>query len=705
MSSMTSIMGVAKTGLTAAQAAIAVTSENITNVNTAGYSRRTVSFAEAYVDDSVRGQVGSGVWANEVQRNFSQYIENQYYDQASLRDRWESLYTNLSNTESLFNESSGYGLSKTLSNFFKSWEDLVQSTDNASSRGNVIENSQTLISTLRELNEDIITQQQQAEAAIIQQVSEVNDLLKQISELNKKISNTLADTNALQDTRAQLVRELSGYMDINYIDNGRGDITITTQSGQALVDGFNYYSISYDAPQATADIKSTSSFDGQVYFSGSDNQEYTLEVVQGGSVTSGTGAALFRVSVDGGRTWLKDDDGNELHVSARNEDTAAEVGALSIWFGTSSDSDVAPTTNLSVGDKFCIVPTRALYWNENTSIKENITPYTDSSGVLDSSRLTGGTLSALCTYKNDYLGAYREKLDAVAETVVWEVNRLHSQGAGLENITDVYGTYSAKHDDMALGSNSAGLAFGDKLTAGSAFMYVYNSTTGLQITTGLQSNGGALDFGGGANFDPSVHTLEDVRDAINNTYGTYMTASIVNHQLTISANDGYSFNMGTDSTGLYAALGLNTYFTGSSCSDIGLNTAVTTDTDRLCAGHVNSAGQANQGDGTTATAISDLLDKKVTINTLREGTVSETLSSFYSGLVSQVGADTAQSKYKYTYTEALASDLDDQQQAISGVNIDEEMTNLIKYQHAYTAAAKLITTADEMMQVLLSLKS
>jgi len=85
--------------------------------------------------------------------------------------------------------------------------------------------------------------------------------------------------------------------------------------------------------------------------------------------------------------------------------------------------------------------------------------------------------------------------------------------------------------------------------------------------------------------------------------------------------------------------------------------------------------------------------------------VTETISSYYSGLVSDVGADTAQAKYKYQYTEALSSDLNDQQQAISGVNIDEEMTNLIKYQHAYTAAAKLITTADEMMQVLLSLKS
>lgn len=703
MSGLTSVMGIAKTGLSAAQAAIAVTGENIANVNTEGYSRRTVTFAEAYVVDGSVGQIGSGVWANEVQRHYSQYVENQYYDQATLRDRWETLYSNLSNTESLFNESSGYGLSDTLSEFFTAWKDLVQSTENASSRGSVIESSQTLISTLNNMNADLITQQREAEAAIIQQVSEVNDLLGQIATLNKQISNTTADVNSLLDSRSSLVRELAGYMDINYIDNGGGEVTITTQAGQPLVDGFNTYTISYDAPQATSDLKSTSTFDGQAYFSGSDNQEYTLEVVTAGTVTSGAGAATFRVSVDGGKTWLKDDDGNELHVAARNEDSAIEIGPLTIWFGTSTSSDTAPANPLTVGDTFSIVPTRALYWNENTSTKENITPFTNASGTMDTSRLTGGTLSALCTYKNDYLGAYREKLDAIASTVVWEVNRLHSQGAGLENISEINGTYSVRHDNVALGSNSSGLTYASKLTSGSAYMFIYNNSTGLEVT------GGALDFSGGLgtklNFNPETDSLEDVRDAVNNTYGTYLTASIVNHQLTITAKDGYSFNMGTDTTGLYAALGLNTYFTGSQCSDIGLNTAVTSDLDRLCAGHVNGAGEANDGDGTTATAISNLLTNKVSISTLRSGTVTETISSYYSGLVSDVGADTAQAKYKYQYTEALSSDLDDQQQAISGVNIDEEMTNLIKYQHAYTAAAKLITTADEMMQVLLSLKS
>ncbi len=702
MSGLTSVMGVAKSALLAAQNAISVTGENIANVDTTGYSRRTISFSEASVYDSSAGQIGSGVNTESVLRSFDQYVENQYNDQATLSSRWEALYTYLSNTESLFNESSGYGLSDTLESFFTSWDDLTQQPEDASSRNSVLTASQTLVSTLSQISSDLTTQQQQADLAIEQQVTEVNDLLKQIAKLNKEIATTSGDANNLLDSRSSAVRELATYMDIKYIDNGDGNCTITTGAGQTLVDGSVSFSISYDAPQSTMALTNGSPFDGGVYFAGSDTQEYTLEVVQGGDVSSGAGAAMFRVSVDGGTTWLKDADGNDKLFAARTQNTSTEVGELSIWFGSSTDSSAVPTTDLSKGDKFTITPMRALYWHSNTSTKENITPFTNASGTQDTSRLMGGTLSAMCSYKNDYLGAYKEQLDSIASTTAWEVNRIHSQGTGLTNLTEVNGTYSVKHDGMALGSNSSGLVYGSKLTSGSAFIYVYNNSTGLQ------ASGAALDFSGagtGANFDPSKDSLEDVAAAVNSTFGTYLTATIVNHKLSISAKDGYSFNLGTDTTGLYAALGLNTYFTGSTSTDLAVNTSITSNLDHLNAGHVDGAGQANSGDITSASAIAELASKKVSISTLRGGTVSETITGNYSGLVSKVGSDTAQSNYKYQYTSTLASDLNDQQQSVSGVNLDEEMTNLIKYQHAYTAAAKLITTADQMMQTLLSLKS
>lgn len=715
------ILDIGRTGLNAAQAGISVTSENIANVSTVGYSRRTVRFEEAYNIDYMPGQVGTGVWAAEIQRHFDQYVESQYYNQATMRDRWETLYNQLQGTESLFNESTGYGLSKSITNYFNSWQDLTQKPEDSGSRTEIVESAQTLISTLRQADADLILMQQQADLAISQQVGEVNALLQQLADLNTQIRvhNVPGSNNAnqLYDSRGTLVRKLAGYLDINYIDKGDGNITITTKAGQTLLDNEQVFSLSYDAPQATNALNGSSTFDdpvsgnadlgGAVYFQGTDNVEYTLEIVSNASTTmqvsNASVAATFRVSVDGGNTWLKNDDGTDQLFYARPQDTMVRVGNIDIWFGTKGDPSTAPTGVFTAGDRFNIVPKRGLYWNENTSAKENITPQTNASGVDDSRRLTGGTLTALFGFKDEYVGKYRERMDAMTESIVWEVNRIHSQGAGLEPLSEVLGTYSVVDDTRALGSGSSGLVFASKLTSGSSNMYFYNNSTGLLVS------GGSLDFdsatAGLQNFNPDLHSLNDVRDAINGTFGTFVTATVVNHKLSLTAKDGYSFAFGTDSAGLAAALGLNTFFTGSNCRDLGINDKITTDVNNLCAGHVNGAGEMNNGDITSATGIAELTSRKVDITTVREGTVSQTIVKYYDGLVGTVGSDTAQAKFNYAYKLTLAKDLDDRQQAISGVNLDEEMTSLIKYQHAYTAAAKLITTADQMLQTLLSLKS
>ncbi|MDP3426336.1 MAG: flagellar hook-associated protein FlgK, partial [Humidesulfovibrio sp.] len=226
-----SILDVARSGLFAAQAAISVTGENIANVSTEGYSRRTVRFEEAYNIDYRPGQVGTGVWAAEIERHFDQYVETQYYAQASMRDRWDALYTQLQGAESLFNESQGYGLSSSLSTFFDNWEDLTQRSEDAGSRSQVIESAQTLVSTLSQADSDLLLMQQKVDTAITQEVASVNKLLKQIADLNTqiKIHDVPGSNNANQfyDQRGLLVRDLAQLVDINYIDKGSGNITIT----------------------------------------------------------------------------------------------------------------------------------------------------------------------------------------------------------------------------------------------------------------------------------------------------------------------------------------------------------------------------------------------------------------------------------------------------------------------------------------------
>ncbi len=140
-----------------------------------------------------------------------------------------------------------------------------------------------------------------------------------------------------------------------------------------------------------------------------------------------------------------------------------------------------------------------------------------------------------------------DKLDGFAKSFVWEVNRLHSQGAGAQNHVNMVGTYAVDSTLAPLGSNSSGLVWADRLQQGNMQMFFYDSSTG-ELASGASF--GPLDFGGGAMFDPSVHSLEDVADAVNNTWGTYVTADIVNNRLRLTAENGYEYAFGTDTAGL-----------------------------------------------------------------------------------------------------------------------------------------------------------
>lgn len=704
-----SILDMGRWALFAAQAQLQVTGENIANVNTPGYSRRSVLLEEGLSIDYRPGQMGTGVKAVEVLRHFDNWIEEQYLDQNSVRARWEALYGNLQSVESLVNESQGYGLSQSLSEYFTAWNDLTQRPEDYGSRTAILDNAATLCSNLGTIDGNLDLMQQRIDELITQDVYNANVLMANIADLNKQITIHQVDgannANSLYDQRATLIRELSGIIDINVIDRGKGELTITTKSGQTLVDRDEHFALNYGAPRTLEELDLSSNFDGEVYYSGTDFYEYTIEVVQGGYVSnaSGPSTAMFRVSLDGGKTWLRDEDGNDKLYYARAESSMVQCEDLGIYFGTESDSRVAPATQLTAGDRFLIIPQKGLYWVENTSHQELITPQMDFAGQADSARCTEGTLAAYFNFRDSFVGMYRDKLDTFAETLIWEVNRRHSQGMGLTTFDSLQGTYGVEATDRALGSASSGLHWFDKLQSGSSMFYVYDTDTGLLVS------GAALDFDGvpgGAQggFDPAIHSLEDVRDAVNNSFGAYVTAGIVNNRLVIDADSGYEFGFGTDSTGLWAALGINTFFDGTGSGDISINSTVAQNLDYLAAGHINGAGEFNEGDNAIAMAIADLEDVSVEIYTVQEGYSNQTLLEYYNGLVGNVGADTAVAGFSYDYTDTLATDLNDRQQEIAGVNLDEEMSNLIRFQHSYTAAAKLITTADQMLQTVLSLK-
>jgi len=507
-----------------------------------------------------------------------------------------------------------------------------------------------------------------------------------------------------------------------------------------LVDDVSgYFALEVQGPKAEthlAQLKGNpaqlSQYTGKVNFSGTDAYEYTLEIVDGGDA-GGSPPPRFRVSLDGGKTWLKDDDGKDLlyEIPANdprtpNETMIIQVKNLKISFEDKDNGNI----NFNAGDRFVITPKSGVYFvaptkgsteglprweNYPYTGPQNITPQTYFDGTENELRITGGSLAAYFNIRDNICGGYLDRLDAVAHSMIWEVNLLHSQGTGLEKLQYLLADNPAAYTNVPLGIAHSGLAYFDRLTEGNLTFHIFDEFTGDYVGGGNPLVFPPDPVTGSTNFDPLRHTLEDVRDALNNytvidettgaTIGPVFQADIISGRLQITlAQPGYTFATGSDSTGLLAALGLNAFFTGSRAGDIAVSAELRNDPKRVAAGKVDGAFEVNVGDNDTAKAIAALLTKKVYISTMWQKTTNQSLNEYYNSFVAKVGADTLTSKTNAAYSKALNDDLEMRQSAVAGVNLDEEMTNLIRFQHSYTAAAKLITTADQMMQTILGLK-
>jgi flagellar hook-associated protein 1 FlgK len=698
MAGINTLLTIGRSALNASQVALSVTGNNIANVDTEGYSVQSVELANGTYTD--------GVDVLGVKRSYDAFVEAQYLAKISARDRWQALYNGLSGVENLFNESNTDGINASLSTFFSDWSNLTSSTASNAAITTMLGDSQTLLSLLQSTASALDTTRSNYESAIADDVNTLNTLASEVAALNKQIGASLEGTesyNSLLDSRTTLIEQMASLADVKVVDNGGSELSVYLTSGQTVVDGTTSFTFTYEAGQTVRQLSPTSvanHSDVQCYYTGLDSSEYTIRVVSNGGVGSG---AAFKVSLDGGKSWLTDDSGNVLIYSANAQGDSIRVGDLDIWFGTTSNSGAIPSSTLEVGDTFTLVPKKALYWYTSAGTPELISPQQYADGTDNARRLTGGALCGALQLVDTYIGSYEDSLNAFTESLIWEVNRLYSQGSGEEAYSACTGTYSVEQTDMALGKSASGLAYSSRLTSGASMFYIYDNTTGALVS------GAAIDFSvlhaSNANFDPATDSLEDVVTAINATYGGKLSASIVNGKISLSAADGCSFRFGSDTAGLFAGLGLNTLFTGSAISDVALNSVMTSDTGKVCIGAVGVDGKVSSGDTSTATAVAGLADVEVGFMINGKTVSTQTLGDYYDSLVGQVGSDTSSAKYQYTYEGTMASGLEEEKQSISSVSLDEELTKLIMYQYAYQAAAKLISTADTLFTIVLGMKS
>ena len=302
--------------------------------------------------------------------------------------------------------------------------------------------------------------------------------------------------------------------------------------------------------------------------------------------------------------------------------------------------------------------------------------------VIDTSTFSGGKLTALIQTRDEVIPRYQQELDQLAQDLIIAVNDQHSQGVGLELFSQTKGTYQVSDPAVAM---SASLPLGDQIVNGT-----------LQISVDRDGEPLVMDT---IAIDPSL-SLNDLVASINThpVLSTYLTASVEDNSLKIFTNlASDTFGFAGDDSHVLTALGVNTYFTGDKAYTLGVNAWVLNDPDLVAAGQIDATGAHAVGDNRNALALADLEDAPV-------GPDSLTLGETYERLVMSLGLEAQEAGNQGTFYQGLVEQLTQMRDAVSGVSLDEEMTNLVKFQRAYQAAARLVTVADELYQTLLSLK-
>ena len=319
--------------------------------------------------------------------------------------------------------------------------------------------------------------------------------------------------------------------------------------------------------------------------------------------------------------------------------------------------------------------------------------------------ITNGSINGWLDMRDEVIAETRLDLDAMVKEFIWMVNGQHSQGVGaklFEPGMTLTGSYQTSTDlgDLQFGNriqfvaNAFELWIEDRTIPGNPVMN--NVTIDL---SGL--NGGS--------------TLTDLATEINNQIAgaglAGVTADGSGTSLELTADNNTAFGFSDDASGILAALGVNTFFEGFGSGTIGMNNTLT-DHEYIAAGRIDNGGNYPSGDNTNALAMTDLQFTSTpieqwTVDRANGNTVvniTSTIEDYYHSLVGAIGLTSSSVSRGMVFQEDMVAKLQDMRDAISAVSLDEEMTNLIKYQHAYASAAKLISAADEMLQTLLDMK-
>lgn len=700
--SLDAILRNAVSSLNAQQAALRVVSDNVANVNTPGYARRVAQF-----QSNVLAGIGAGVEVGEVRRIADRFLESEllgasgfsgfYAAQTELHDRLQA---------ALGEPSSDANLIGRIAQAFSSIGALALAPAEAPGRIAAIEDLQVLGDEIDRLARELQALRGEADRRIAGDVATLDQAIEQAHELNRLIVRQKAvgaDTGALEEQRAQAVQEIAGIVDVNAVEQADGSMHLFTRSGLVLL----------DASRREVRYAASGQPDTSTAFSA-----ITLHRVDNATgAVAATGDELYPALRSGSLKGAIDMRDKELPELGRS------LGELA--------SELVDATN-AVHNAHTAVPAPASLKGRNVgALGTDPHGFTgvahfavlDADGAIVDQVAVDFSNAALVTL-NDVVAAVNAGLTGNA-TLTLNAGALTFAAAGAGNgvaIVQDAASPSAKAGRgfaHAFGMNDlmearAPAHFDTGLSGASAHGFGATGAVSVQV----RGPGGQLAGAHVLDFATLGGTMADVVADLNTNLGAYATFALdADGALTATPTAGYSgfdLHVASDSTARGASgvsfssfFGLGERHQLDQALNVAVVERVRADHTRLALASVDLAAGAGEpavgvGDGSGALALQSVQSTAIGFSAAGDlSAVRTTLADYAGQILAHAGQEAARSTNLGADRDALKLEIAARRSAVSGVNLDEELSNMILFQNAYNAAARMITTANQMYDELL----
>ncbi|MGP9673421.1 MULTISPECIES: flagellar hook-associated protein FlgK [unclassified Halomonas] len=637
-----SMFSVGLSGLNAAQNALNTTSNNISNVYTPGYNRELTQLGE--------GNVGGGVKVDAIERQFNTYVANQLNSAKTQSSALETYNNQVSQIDNLLADRAA-GLAPLMQDFFSSLEDLASAPSDPAARQGVLGTANTLSAQFKSFDGYLQDMQSNINGQIKDEVTQINNTLEQIAGLNKEISLARARTgdapNSLLNQRDHMVSELNERMDLRLnIQDGK-TYNISLPNGQPLVTG-------------------TDSFKLEAVQADNDPQRTIVGYRDGGGNT----VALNELTIKGGTLG-----GLMSFRSETLDKTQNQIGQLAVSLSVAFNDQHKKGVDLDGelgGDFFELSKPLGYSYQGNASEIASVEFDTDN---IDELRATDYTIS----YRNDAFSVTRnDSGDEVDFTRDGDVLSFGGVNVAFESTPQNGDKFEIQPVRRAGQDMKVAITDGDKIAAGDAGL---DGEEGSSLTSFKHSGDLAVDdlkMSPGAFSNHKEYTLTLDSEGALKVEPAGATVRV----------DGQPFDVDSGELEEGQAVEIDGMsFTLSSRPADGETATLTVAQNIIAA----------SGDNRNALALRKLQSEAVVGG-------SASVSSAYASIVSDVGNRANITQVNLDARQGLTDQLRAVQQSESGVNLDEEAANLIRYQQCYMANARVIDTAGSIMDTILNLR-